>query len=505
MKIINTILSVYLRHIHKDIEHATLHPHETQQRILLEWINRNENTEWGKRYGFKHIKTLEDYAARVPIQDYDAFKHDISRMMHGESDVLWAGQVLKYSKSSGTTSDKSKFIPVTEESLADCHIKGGWDASSLLYHRFPEIAAFEGKTMLSGGSYQKFQPYPKVISGDVSALMIQNLPFIGKMVFSPDIDIALLGNWDEKINKMAQILPYEDIRIIGGVPTWLVVLFRRILENTGAKNMLEIWPNMRVYFHGGVSFLPYQEQFYNFFPSEQVKYVETYNASEGFFAASANAVAEGMTLLMNNGVYYEFIPEEEWNEPFPKAMLLKDVAIGKQYEMVITTNAGLWRYALGDTITFTSVNPYKIRITGRTKQFINAFGEEVMVANTDNALAETCKETHSIISEYTVAPAYFSAKGKGRHEWIVEFDTIPQDVTEFAALLDKNLQKINSDYEAKRFQSMALEPLHLRAVPKGTFINWMKQRGKYGGQHKVPRLSNDRKYMDDLLHFTTYA
>jgi GH3 auxin-responsive promoter len=499
MKIINTILSVYLRHIYKDIELSTQNPHDTQRRILLEWISRNEHTEWGKRYGFKHIKSPEDYAKHVPVQDYDAFKQDINRMMHGESDILWVGQVLKFSKSSGTTSDKSKFIPVTEESLIDCHIKGGWDASSSLYHLFPDIAAFEGKTMLSGGSYQRFPAFPKVICGDVSALMIQNLPFIGKIIFSPDIDTALLGNWNEKINKMAQVLPNEDIRIIGGVPTWIVVLFRKILENTGAKNMLEVWPNLKVYFHGGVSFLPYKEQFQQFFPSNSIRYVETYNASEGFFAATASPEDEGMRLLMNNGVYYEFIPEGAWHETSPQAVPLQAVEVGKQYAMVITTNAGLWRYALGDTVIFTSVMPYHIKITGRTKQFINAFGEEVMVANTDNALAETCKMTNAIVSEYTAAPSYFSAKGKGRHEWVVEFEREPNDIAEFAELLDKNLQTINSDYEAKRFGSMALETLHLYPAPKGTFISWMQQRGKYGGQHKVPRLSNDRKYIDDLL------
>jgi hypothetical protein len=332
-------------------------------------------------------------------------------------------------------------------------------------------------------------------------VMISQMPFFVRPFFTPDFETALMPDFEKKIERMAGICSREDVVMLGGVPTWTVVLFRRILELTGKQNMLEVWPNLQAYIHGGVSFTPYREQFRKFFPSEKVSYQEIYNASEGYFAIQNDFTAKDMLLLLDNGVYYEFLPMEEWHKEYPKAIPLEAVEVGKNYAIVISTNAGLWRYKIGDTVTFTSVLPYKIKITGRTRQFVNAFGEEVMVDNTDRTLSETCKATGAIVLEYTVAPVYFKGSGKGGHEWLVEFERKPADLKYFSQLLDKNLQRINSDYEAKRYRNLALEPLRLRPVPPGTFHKWLKMKGKYGGQHKVPRLSNERSYVDEILTF----
>ncbi|HHH50036.1 MAG TPA: GH3 auxin-responsive promoter family protein, partial [Saprospiraceae bacterium] len=332
--------------------------------------------------------------------------------------------------------------------------------------------------------------------------MIQNIPAVGRPFFTPDIETALMSEWEAKIDRIAQITSREkDVVMIGGVPTWTVVLFRRILEITGKSNILEVWPNFETYTHGGVGFEPYRKQFAEFLPSDQVSYMEVYNASEGFFAIQNDLDEDGMLLLLNNGMYFEFIPAEEWHKEEPLAIPLSEVEIGKNYALVVSTNSGLWRYSPGDTVSFTSTRPYKIKITGRTEQFVNAFGEELMISNTDKALAITCRQLNAAVADYTVAPIYFSKSGKGGHEWLVEFDRLPKDLEKFAKVLDKNIQQINSDYEAKRYKSMALKQLKLQPVPKGTFHRWLKSKGKYGGQHKVPRLANDRKYLDDILNF----
>lgn len=310
-----------------------------------------------------------------------------------------------------------------------------------------------------------------------------------------------MPDFEEKIERMARQCSQQDVVMIGGVPTWTVVLFRKILELTGKSNMLEVWPNFQVYIHGGVSFTPYRDQFRQFLPSGQVSYQEIYNASEGYFAIQNDFESGDMLLLLDNGIYYEFIPMDQWHQPAPKAVPLEAVEVGKNYAIVISTNGGLWRYTPGDTVTFTSTFPYKIKITGRTRQFVNAFGEEVMVENTDRALAMTCAQTGAVVLEYTVAPVYFKGPGKGGHEWLVEFEKKPSDMQSFSSLLDQNLQKVNSDYEAKRYHNMALEQLQLRPMPRGTFHQWLKMKGKYGGQHKVPRLSNERKYVEDILEF----
>jgi hypothetical protein len=477
-------------------------PHEVQRRLLHQFIDFTKHTEWGRSYGYRSIKNPEQFAKRVPIQDYEQLKPYIERMMLGEKDVLWSGQVSWFAKSSGTTSARSKYIPVTSQNLKKCHIRGTWDTMALYYHNRPDARQFELKSMIMGGSLHTYDQYPRTTIGDVSAIMTHNMPFVGRPFFAPDIKTALLSDWEEKLEKLAIAGANEpNIVMIGGVPTWTIVLFRRILELTGKSNMLEVWPHFQAYVHGGVSFTPYRKQFQAFLPSEKISYQEIYNASEGYFAAQDDFNRDDMLLLLNNGIYYEFLPMSEWEKDDPQAIPLEAVERGRQYALVITTNSGLWRYTPGDTVTFTSTNPYRIKITGRTKQFVNAFGEEVIVENTDQALAHTCQQTGAIVLEYTVAPVYFEGADKGGHEWVIEFEQPPKDMSEFNRLLDLNLQKINSDYQAKRAKSLALKQLRLNHVPQGTFVDWMRSRGKYGGQNKVPRLANHRQYVDEILDF----
>ena len=420
-------------------------------------------------------------------------------MMRGEKDVLWPGYVRWFSKSSGTTGEKSKYIPVTKEHMKQCHIRGTWDSLTIMYENNPNARVFWGKSLVMGGSLEQYSEYPATTIGDVSAIMTKNMPFICRPFFTPDFETAMLPNWDEKIERMAQILINEEKLVsIGGVPTWTIVLFRRILEISGKKHLLEVWPNLQAYVHGGVSFIPYKEQFRQFLPSENFIYKEVYNASEGYFAVQDTLHNTGLLLLPDNGIYYEFLPMDQWDTEYPQAIPLEQVETGKNYALLITTNAGLWRYKIGDTLMFTSIHPYRIKITGRTQQFVNAFGEEVMVANTDKALATTCRHTGAIVSDYTVAPIYFSRSGKGGHEWIVEFEKEPDDIEQFRTLLDQNLQTVNSDYEAKRYKNMALKKLQLVVAPPGTFYRWLRTKGKLGGQHKVPRLSNNRKVLEDI-------
>jgi hypothetical protein len=501
---LNSIMRYVLRKRMRRIRYFSEHPQEVQSALLSQFINANRHTEWGRIHDFKHIYNTHQFAQNVPIQDYESLNPYINRMMHGERNVLWDGQVKWYSKSSGTTNDKSKYIPVTIRNLKTCHLKGGWDTSALIYKARPQTQGFVGKMLLMGGTYESYEPYPQTRFGDVSAIMIHHLPSVANYIYAPSLDIAMMPNFEQKVEAMAHALIKEDMRSIGGVPTWTVVLLRRILEITGKNNILDVWPNLEVYIHGGVSFAPYKETFKKLIPKDDFNYWEIYNASEGYFATQCEYGAEDMLLLLNNGVYYEFLPESEWFSSHPRAIPLSEVVAGKHYAPVITTNAGLWRYIPGDTVMFTSIKPYKIIITGRTKQFVNAFGEEVMVSNTDKALAEACALVGAQVSEYTVAPIFFNHKNKrskGGHEWLIEFEKEPPDLETFNTLLDNNLQKINSDYEAKRFKNMAMERLKLRPLPRGTFHNWLKDKGKLGGQNKVPRLANDRKYVEDILHY----
>jgi hypothetical protein len=501
---LNNVMRYVLRKRIRRINYFSAHPHEVQSALLSQCLNTAKTTEWGKMHDFHSIRTAKDFARQVPVQDYESLKPYINRMMHGERDVLWDGQVKWFSKSSGTTSDKSKYIPVTIGNLKTCHLKGAWDTTALVYQNRPETSSFAGKMLVMGGSTTPFEPYPTTQFGDVSGIMLQHMPAVGNYIYAPSLEIATMSNTEDKIEQMAHALIHEDMRSIGGVPTWTVVLLRRILELTKKDHILEVWPNLQVYVHGGVSFTPYRQTFSELIPKKDFNYWEIYNASEGFFASQCVDGAEDMLLLLQNGIYYEFLPESEWSSETPIAIPLSEVEIGRHYAPVITTNSGLWRYIVGDTVMFTSIKPYKIQVTGRTKQFVNAFGEEVMVANTDSALAETCKQFDARVVDYTVAPIYFAGEnGKGGHEWLIEFERAPADLEAFNNALDLNLQRINSDYEAKRFKAMAMERLLLRSVPKGTFNNWLKIKGKYGGQSKVPRLANSRKVVEEILDFVS--
>ncbi len=498
---INNAFRIYLHQRYRQIVRYMENPHHAQREVWSELMMLARHTEWGRTHGYSDIRTPESFARSVPIQDYERLKPYIHRMMHGAPDVLWPGRVRWFSKSSGTTSDKSKFIPVPRINLRKCHIMGSRDAMALFYHRRPDARIFAQSTMIMGGSIQPFQDAPGTFFGDVSAIMISHIPFFARPRLFPDVHTALLADWEEKLERLALAgCKNRNVVMIAGVPTWTIVLFRRMLEITGAANMLEIWPDFQLYAHGGVSFSPYKSQFQAFFPSEKVEYQEVYNASEGYFSVQDTPDnEEGMLLLLQNGVYYEFLPASEWHKTSPEAIPLEAVETGKNYALVISTNAGLWRYVPGDTVMFTSLRPYRIRVTGRTKQFVNAFGEEVMVDNTDMALAATCATTGASVVDYTVAPLFFQGNHKGGHEWLIEFEEPPADLEHFNVLLDVNLQRLNSDYEAKRYRDIALERLIIRPLPRGTFHRWLRHKGKLGGQHKVPRLANHRDYVDEIL------
>jgi len=496
-RLVNSSVRLYLASRYKKLEHAIQHPIVTQHEVLENLIYKASDTEFGRRHHFERMKRYQDFSREVPICEYNEIKEEIHKMMCGQSDVLWPGRVKWYAKSSGTTSDRSKYIPVSRESLKDCHISGGWDALAILYQNYPNARVFEFKNLVITGRLDRFAGNPETRIGDVSAIMFDQMPLIGRPFSTTDIETANIRDWEEKMERIAQIAARDpDITSIGGVPTWNLVLFKRILEITGKDHLLEVWPNLQIYLHGGVNFEPYRQLFEKLIPNhEQMVYQEGYNASEGFFACQFDHAARDMMLLLDNGVFYEFIPMDIW--PERKAIPLEEVEVGKNYCLVISTNGGLWRYMPGDTVMFTSTSPYRIRITGRTKHFINAFGEEVMVSDTDLAVSRTCQRFSIEIRDYTVAPT-FSGPGVGAHEWMIEFINEPDCRDTFTKALDLELQEINSDYAAKRQGDLALQPLQVQMVPEGTFQRWLKSKGKQGAQVKVPRLSNQRDVVDAL-------
>jgi len=499
--IVNTAFRLYLKYRYKQIQEFKREPIKTQEEQLMTIINRSRDTEWGKAHDFGKILTADDYKLQ-PVVDYSVVQPYIQRMMGGEEDILVSGKVQWFSKSSGTTSSKSKYIPVPEVNLEECHIKGTWDTMAMVYQNNPESMIFHDRSLLMGGSIKPFNDQAGTFVGDISAIMIKNMPYVGRPFFTPDFDTALMDDWEAKIERMADIVSKtDDLVMFGGVPTWVIILFEKILNITGKDNMLEIWPNLECYVHGGVGFRPYRERFQKLIPSDTFQYMEVYNATEGYFAVQEHFGSDDMLLLLDNGVFYEFIPVDQVGNKTPDVLSLQDVEVGEHYAIVITTSAGLWRYQPGDTIMFTSVFPFRIQVTGRTTQFVNAFGEEVIVDNTDKAIAETCIMLDASVSEYTMGPRYFEERNRASHEWILEFDKAPLDIEDFNRILDANLQRLNSDYEAKREKDMALTLPKIHTVPKNTFHNWLKSKGKLGGQHKVPRLANDRSYVDEILQF----
>lgn len=499
MTFINSILSwVMKKRIHQ-IEFFMKYPHEVQEEWLHSLILTSKQTEWGKKYDYKSIDSLQEFKSRVPIQNYDSLKPYIERMLNGEQNVLWPSEIKWFAKSSGTTNDKSKFIPVSTESLEECHYKGGKDLLSIYCHNRPETKIFTGKCLVLGGSHQINPMNDETQYGDLSAVLIKNLPIWAEFHRTPELSIALMDNWEEKIEMMANSTIPVNVTNISGVPTWTIILAKRVLEITGKKDLLEVWPNLELYFHGAVSFTPYREQFNKLIPSKEMYYLETYNASEGFFGIQDQDHSSEMLLMLDYGIYYEFIPMEEIDNEFPKTLDLSEVELNKNYAMVISTNAGLWRYMIGDTVKFTSLTPHRIVITGRTKHFINAFGEELIIDNAEQALVIACAATDAIIKDYTAGPIYFGEEASGAHEWIIEFEKNPNSISAFNQKLDDTLKSLNSDYEAKRKGDIALKAPTIHVAPSNTFYNWMKNRGKLGGQHKVPRLSNNRQYLDEIL------
>lgn len=476
-------------------------PLDAQQYWLTYLVNTAENTEFGRKYDFKSIRNDRDFREQVPVSSYEQLHPLIERCMKGEQNILWPTDIKMFSKSSGTTNARSKFIPVTDESLEECHYKGGKDMMCLYVHNRPNANLFSGKGLSIGGSYQAnpMNPDPDSYCGDVSALIIKNLPFWAQFIRTPDLKIALMDKWEQKLEMMARSTMNENVTSIQGVPTWTVFLLKRVIELSGKSNLLEVWPNLEVFVHGGVAFNPYRELFKDLIPSKEMNYMEVYNASEGFIGIQDRLNHDDMLLMLDYGIYYEFLPLEELGKEHPQTLTLEQVQVNKIYALVISTNAGLWRYMIGDTIKFTSLNPFRIKIAGRTKHYINAFGEELMVENAETAITYAAHKTHSIITNFTAGPKFIGSESRGSHEWLIEFEKEPRNLITFVEILDSKLREVNSDYDAKRKGDIALEMPKVHSLAKGTFYKWMEWRGKLGGQNKVPRLANDREYVDSIL------
>lgn len=502
MSVLNSVLSWFMKKRMHQMELFIKYPIEVQAEVLRKLLSSAKNTEWGKKYDYESIKTAQDYRERVPVSTYEQLQPYIERVMRGEQQILWPSEVRWFAKSSGTTNDRSKFIPVTEEALEDCHFKGTKDLLSIYCNLNPDTQMFSGKGLTIGGSHQINQLNGDSYYGDLSAVLMQNIPFWAEFIRTPELSVALLEHWEDKVVKIGQETLNQNVTNLAGVPTWLIVLFKWMLEHTGKSNMLEIWPNLEVYFHGGVSFTPYREQFKELIPSNKMWYMETYNASEGFFGITDQPNSSEMLLMLDYGIYFEFMEPADVGQEFPKTYTLEEVEVNRSYAVIISTNAGLWRYLIGDTIRFTCLNPYRFLISGRTKHFINAFGEELIIENAEGALQIACLATGATIRDYTAGPVFLTSDRKGGHEWLIEFEHKPSDQALFNELLDQKLRELNSDYDAKRQKDLALVAPLVHVMPDGTFYNWMKMRGKLGGQNKVPRLANDRKFVDEILIFT---
>ena len=474
------------------------YPLSAQRNVLQHLVTQAQYTEFGRKYHFSRMFTVKDFKNRVPIHEYDDLKPYIKRMMEGEQNILWNTPINWFAKSSGTTSDRSKFIPISDESLKDIHFKGSKDVVSNYYKNFPDSDLLTGKSLVVGGSHQVYNLDEDIQYGDLSAVLMQNTPFWGHWIRTPELRIALLDEWESKIEQLAKNTVNENVTSLAGVPTWTIILIKRLLEISGKKTLKEVWPNLELYMHGGVSFTPYREQI-NKLIGSPINYLEIYNASEGFFAAQNMPDDEGLLLYTDHGIFYEFLAVEEYGKHRAKTVGLKEVELNKNYALVITTNGGLWRYLVGDTIQFTSLKPFKIKVTGRLKHYMNAFGEEVIIDNADKAIAIASANTNSIVKDYTAAPVFFTEQNNGAHQWLIEFETPPEDIKRFTFELDEALKSVNSDYEAKRYKNIALRLPLVYSLQKDTFNKWLKSKGKLGGQHKVPRLNNERKMIEEIL------
>ncbi len=496
--IVNSIISWFLKKRIHQIDLFIKYPIDVQEELLHQLLFSAQNTEIGKQFEFKTIKNYKTFAERIPIQKYETIAPFIERTRKGEQGVFWNTPIKWFAKSSGTTNAKSKYIPVSDQAIEDCHFKAGKDMLCLYINNNPNAQLFTGKSLRLGGSSAVYEDNDTYF-GDLSAIIIENMPFWADFSSAPKQETALMGDWETKMEAIINETINENITSLAGVPSWMLVLLNRILEKTGKENILEVWPNLEVYFHGGVNFNPYRKQFKKLIPSKKFRYYETYNASEGFFAIQDKNNSKELLLMLDYGIFYEFIPMSHFDDENSVAIPLSKVKLDENYAMVITTNAGLWRYLIGDTIKFTSLNPYRIKITGRTKHFINVFGEELIIENAEDALKKACKRTDASITEYTVAPIFMKDRKNGSHEWVIEFSKAPKNLIYFTEILDNALKSINSDYEAKRYNNITLSMPTVHQAKKGLFYNWLKSKQKLGGQHKIPRLCNQRNFVEKLL------
>ncbi|MFO7923981.1 MAG: GH3 auxin-responsive promoter family protein [Bacteroidales bacterium] len=499
MPLINSLVSWFNASRMHQIDFLKKHPEDVQRETFLKLLSSARETEYGRKYDFRSVGSEKEFKSIVPLQGYEDIKSFVDRLRNGEKDILWPGETKWFAKSSGTTSDKSKFIPVSIEALEECHFRGGKDILAIYTNNNPGTRIFSGKGLTIGGSHQVNNYNNQSFYGDLSAILLENTPFWVSFIRTPATKIALMEKWEEKLEKAYEATLNENVTNMAGVPSWILVFLKYILEKTGKNNILEIWPNLELFIHGGISFLPYREQFEKLIPSPSMNYLETYNASEGFFAIQDQPDRDDMLLMLDYGIYYEFIPMDQIDQDQPETLSVGEVEKCKNYALVISTNGGLWRYIIGDTIIFTSLYPHKIKVSGRTKHFINAFGEELIIDNAENALKTACRKTSAVISEYTAGPVFMSDTDKGTHEWLIEFEKEPENMEFFKTMLDNALQSLNSDYEAKRYKDITLDPPRVHSVKKGLFYQWLKEKGKLGGQNKVPRLANNRQYLDELL------
>ncbi len=499
MTLVTSAASWYFKGRLGRIKRSIEHPDVVQQEQLASLIKSAGKTAFGRKHGFDSIINYNDFAGRVPLQDYETLKIFINRMRQGEPDLLWPGQVRWFAKSSGTTSNKSKFIPVTTQALHQCHYKGARDVLAFFFSNIEKSKLFQGKSLIMGGSTSVLGE--KTLSGDLSSILLINSPLMGRFFSAISTSVSLLNDWEEKLEVVATKTMHQNVTSLSGVPSWNLLLLKKILEKSGKNTILDVWPNLELFIHGGVSFVPYREQFRRIIPSDRMRYLETFNASEGFFGIQNDFSTDDMLLMLDYGVFYEFVTLDQLNQENPKSLVLTEVEIGKPYAMIITTNGGLWRYYIGDTVEFTSLAPYKFKISGRTASYINAFGEELMVYNTDKAFEFACQQTGALICEYTAGPVFLDGNSAAAHEYVVEFEKLPPNLHEFTAIFDAKIKDLNSDYEAKRTSELLLKMPVIKCAPKGTFFNWMRKRGKVGGQNKVPRLSNNRLIIEDLLSF----
>jgi GH3 auxin-responsive promoter family protein len=499
MNLTSIVNKLYFQPRRRELERYINKGEEMQHEILQYLVKRGKDTEYGRKYLFSTINNYNDFAQNIPLNTYEELKGYIDRMRHGERNILWPGQVKWYAKSSGTTNDKSKFIPITHEGLQNVHYQGGKDVLAYYLSNNPNSKLFSGKGLILGGSHSPNYNFSNSLVGDLSAILIENINPLANLVRVPSKEVALLSDFEVKRDRMAKEVISQNVTNISGVPSWMLSVLLRVMELSGKKHLQEVWQNLEVFFHGGISFTPYREQYEQLISKQDMQYMETYNASEGFFGIQDDPNDKSMSLMLDYGVYYEFLPIDEFESEKPNIVPLEGVEIGRNYAIIISTVCGLWRYEIGDTIQFTSLRPYKFVITGRTKYFINAFGEELIMDNAEKGIEAACKATGAQISDYTAAPIFMDSNAKCRHQWLIEFTKMPDSISDFERILDSKLQEINSDYEAKRFHDVTLQQLEVVVARKNLFNDWLKLKGKLGGQHKIPRLSNSRKNIDQML------